>query len=194
MPMQVCMGAMMQCSFGMAPSSLVVIPAAPTKNMTFTDQMPDANIMDHIPMVNIMPFGMCMSIANPMVASATAAALGVLTPMPCIPATPSPWVPGAATVMLGNRPTLDNVSQLMCIWGGVIQFGRRVSLQLRCHRAEALWADTTRLSRAITYRALPSSLGFPTTSTASTGFGSHAHPAQHEPIWVSRHPDPGWGR
>lgn len=122
MPMQVCMGAMMQCSFGMAPSSLVVIPAAPTMKMTFTDQMPDANIMDHIPMMNIMPFGMCMSIANPMVASATAAALGVLTPMPCIPATPSPWVPGAATVMLGNQPTLDNVSQLMCIWGGVIQF------------------------------------------------------------------------
>src|SRR5204863_9182407 len=32
MPMQVCMGAMMQCSFGMAPSSLVVLP----KNTTFT--------------------------------------------------------------------------------------------------------------------------------------------------------------
>jgi hypothetical protein len=118
MPMQVCMGAMMQCSFGMAPSSLVVLP----KNMTYTDQVPDANIMDHIPMVNIMPFGMCMSAANPVVASATAAALGVLTPMPCIPNTPAPWVTGAPTVLLGNFPTLDNVSQLMCIWGGVIQF------------------------------------------------------------------------
>ena len=118
MPMQVCMGAMMQCTFGMAPSSLVVLPI----NRVLTDQMPDANIMDHIPMVNIMPFGMCMSPSNPVVAAATAAALGVLTPMPCIPATPSPWVPGAATVMLGNQPTLDNVSQLMCIWGGVITF------------------------------------------------------------------------
>lgn len=118
MPMQVCMGAMMQCSFGMAPSSLVVLPT----NMTYTSEVPDANIMDHIPMVNIMPFGMCMSIANPMVASATAAALGVLTPMPCIPNTPAPWVTGAPTVLLGNFPTLDNVSQLMCIWGGVIQF------------------------------------------------------------------------
>src|ERR1700676_2571700 len=118
MPMQVCMGAMMQCSFGMAPSSLVVLPT----NRVLTDQVPDANIMDHIPMVNIMPFGMCMSIANPMVAAATAAALGVLTPMPCIPNTPSPWVPGAPNVLLGNMPTLDNVSQLMCIWGGVISF------------------------------------------------------------------------
>ena len=118
MPMQVCMGAMMQCSFGMAPSSLVVLP----KNETFTDQVPDANIMDHVPMVNIMPFGMCTSLANPTVAAATAAALGVLTPMPCIPNTPAPWVTGAPTVMLGNAPALDNVSKLMCIWGGVIQF------------------------------------------------------------------------
>jgi hypothetical protein len=118
MPLQVCMGAMMQCSFGMAPSSLVVLPT----NRVMTNNVPDANIMDHIPMTNIMPFGMCMSPANPVVAAATAAALGVLTPMPCIPATPAPWVAGAPTVLLGNFPSLDNVSQLMCIWGGVIIF------------------------------------------------------------------------
>jgi hypothetical protein len=108
----------MQCSFGMAPSSLVVLPA----NRTFTQQQPDANIMDHAPMVNIMPFGVCMSIANPAVAAATAAALGVLTPMPCIPVTPAPWTPGAPTVKIGPFPTLDNTSTLMCVWGGVIQF------------------------------------------------------------------------
>ena len=118
MPLQVCMGAMMQCTFGMAPSSLVVLPT----NKVMTNMVPDANIMDHIPMTNIMPFGMCQSIANPTVAAATTAALGVLTPMPCIPATPAPWVAGAPTVMLGNFPSLDNVSQLMCIWGGVITF------------------------------------------------------------------------
>ncbi len=118
MPLQVCMGAMMQCSFGVAPSSLVVLPT----NRVMTNQVPDANIMDHIPMVNIMPFGMCTSIANPTVAAATAAALGVLTPMPCIPATPAPWVAGAPTVLLGNFPSLDNVSQLMCMWAGVITF------------------------------------------------------------------------
>jgi hypothetical protein len=85
-----------------------------------TNEMPDANIMDHVPMVNIMPFGVCMSVSNPVVAAATAAALRVLTPMPCIPATPAPWVPGAPTVLLGDMPTLDNMSKLMCIWGGVI--------------------------------------------------------------------------
>ena len=119
MPQQVCMGAQMMCSFGMAPSDLVVLPAG---KMTFTNEMPDANIMDHIPLVNIMPFGACMSLANPEVASATAAALGVLTPMPCVPVTPAPWVPGAETVLLGNFPSLDNISQLECTWGGVITF------------------------------------------------------------------------
>jgi hypothetical protein len=36
--------------------------------------------------------------------------------------TPAPWVPGAPTVLLGNQPTLDNSSKLMCTWGGVITF------------------------------------------------------------------------
>jgi hypothetical protein len=117
MPMQVCMRAVMQCAFGLAPSSLVVLPL----NRTYTDQVPDANIMDHVPMVNILPFGMCTSLANPTVAAATAAAMGALTPMPCIPNTPAPWVVGAPTVVLGNAPALDNLSQLMCVWGGLIQ-------------------------------------------------------------------------
>ena len=108
----------MQCSFGQAPSSLAVLPA----NKTFTDQVPDANILDHVPMVNIQPFGLCASLANPSVASATAAAMGALTPMPCLPNTPAPWVPGAPTVILGNAPTLDDTSKLMCTWGGVITF------------------------------------------------------------------------
>jgi len=103
---------------GMAPGSLVVLPV----NRVNTGNQPDANIMDHIPLVNIMPFGMCMSPANPMVASATAAAMGVLTPMPCIPMTTAPWVPGAPTVLLGNMPTLDNTCTLMCMWAGVITF------------------------------------------------------------------------
>lgn len=90
-------------------------------NRVMTQQVPDANIMDHIPMVNILPFGMCQSPSNPMVAAATAAAFGVLTPMPCIPVTATPWVPGCATVMIANMPALNNSSKLMCAYGGVIQ-------------------------------------------------------------------------
>ncbi len=117
MGMHVCMGAMMTCSFGMAPSSLVVLPL----NRTMGSAGPYANIMDNKPMMNIMPFAMCQSLANPMVAAATAAAMGVLTPMPCIPNTVAPWVVGAPTVLLANMPALNNSSKLMCMWAGVIQ-------------------------------------------------------------------------
>src|SRR5689334_19578885 len=117
MPFQTCLGAKLQCSFGMAPSTLV-----PTPKTVMTNNVLAANILDHNPIANIPPFGMCQSPANPTVAAATAAAMGVLTPMPCVPNTPAPWVPGAPTVMLCNAPALDNTSKLMCIWGGVIQF------------------------------------------------------------------------
>ena len=116
MPQQVCMGAMMTCSFGVAPSSLIVLP----QNRVMTSNMPAANIMDNKPIVNIPPFGMCSPLANPTVAAATTAALGVLTPMPCVPATVTPWAPGSPTVMLGNMPTLNNTCTLNCMWGGVI--------------------------------------------------------------------------
>jgi hypothetical protein len=71
-------------------------------------------------MMNIMPFGMCTSPGNPQVAAATAAALGVLTPQPCIPATSSPWAPGSPQVMLANQPALNDTSTCMCMWAGVI--------------------------------------------------------------------------
>jgi hypothetical protein len=116
MPQQVVLGAQLMCSFGAAPSALVVLPT----NRVTCSKVPAANIMDHVPLVNIMPFGMCMSIANPTVAAATSAALGVLTPMPCIPATSAPWVVGAPTVTIGKQPALDNISTCMCNWAGVI--------------------------------------------------------------------------
>ncbi|WP_448188550.1 DUF4280 domain-containing protein [Azospirillum sp. sgz301742] len=109
-------GAMTQCSFGMAPASLMVLPT----NCVMAGGMPAANIMDYIPMVNILPFGMCQSPANPTVIAATAAAMGVLTPMPCIPVTAAPWIPGVPTVMLAKMPALNNSCKCMCSWGGVI--------------------------------------------------------------------------
>src|ERR1700683_2462814 len=116
MPQQVCNGATLQCDMGLTPSTLVVLPT----NRVTTNQQPDANIMDNIPLVNIMSFGMCSSPANPEVASATTAAMGVLTPMPCVPVIPAPWTPGAETVLLADNPTLDDTSTLMCAWGGEI--------------------------------------------------------------------------
>ncbi len=111
----VCSGATLTCAFGMAPSVLNVLPAA--RVMTGA---PTATIMDNVPLVNIMPFGMCTNPANPTVAAATAAASGVLTPMPCIPVIPAPWAPGSPTVLVGGKPALNNSSKLMCAYGGVI--------------------------------------------------------------------------
>jgi hypothetical protein len=112
---QVAMGGMLQCSFGAAPATLVVLPTT-----LVTATTPAANITANAPVVNIPPFGVCSSMANPTVASATAAALGVLTPMPCVPVCPAPWAPGAPTVTVGGMPALDDSSKLMCTWGGVI--------------------------------------------------------------------------
>lgn len=116
MAIQVVNGALLMCSFGVAPSSLVVLPT----NRVLSGNQPAANIMDHVPMLNIMPFGMCISPSNPQVAAATAAAMGVLTPQPCIPVTPAPWAAGAPTVLLGYMPCLNNTSTCNCTWGGVI--------------------------------------------------------------------------
>lgn len=111
-------GAMMMCTFGMAPSSLVVTPS----RTDFLSNVPKGNIMDFAPMVNIMPFGMCTTLSNPTVAAATSAAMGVLTPMPCIPAITSPWIPGNPRVLVQGQPALMRSCRNMCMWGGQISF------------------------------------------------------------------------
>ena len=108
-------GAILKCSMGAAPSALTVLP----QNRVLAST-PAANIMDHVPFLNVLPFGMCNSMANPAVAAATAAALGAFTPMPCIPATAAPWMPGVPTVLIGNMPAVDSGCQLMCSFGGAI--------------------------------------------------------------------------
>lgn len=114
----VVMGAMMTCSFGAAPASLIVTP----EKRVLVNNVPAANIMDNVPIKNIPPFGVCSSLANPTVASATSAASGVLTPMPCIPVTTAPWFPGVPTTLIANMPALDNNCKCMCTWGGLISF------------------------------------------------------------------------
>lgn len=116
MAQQVSMGASMMCSFGAAPSSLIV--AVPT---VLGQGPPAANIMDNVPITNIPPFGMCQSPSNPTVAAATTAALGVLTPMPCVPVIAAPWAPGSPTVLVRGMPGLQNTSKCQCNWAGVIQ-------------------------------------------------------------------------
>ena len=117
MGVQVVGTAQLACTFGVAPSSLNAIPkGSPVQ----AGGELAATIQDMVPMGNIPPFGMCMSPSNPQVAAATAAALGVLTPQPCIPVTVAPWTPGSATVLINGTPALTASCTCQCTWGGVI--------------------------------------------------------------------------
>lgn len=119
MPPNVTATAMMTCSFGVAPSTLNVVPIS----RVFIEGKPAATIKDMVPFMNIPPFGMCTSLANPTVAAATSAALGVLTPMPCVPVSAGPWKPGAMRTQIGGSPALTAGSLCNCAWGGVITIG-----------------------------------------------------------------------
>jgi len=118
------MSATLMCTMGIGPSSLTIIPL----NRVRAHALPAANIADHIPIVNITPFPLCNSIANPIVAAATAAKLGVFTPAACLPLTPGPWTPGSPTVRIGGLPALCSSSTCQCAWGGTISIINPVAL------------------------------------------------------------------
>ena len=101
MPMQVVNGAQLMCTFGSVPSILQVLPI----HRELCENQFAANINDHIPMVNIMPFGTCTGLLGP-----------------CVPATLTPWVPGAVAppVLLDSQPALDNISICNCAVGGIV--------------------------------------------------------------------------
>jgi len=105
----VCAGANCQCSFGTAPGTMN--PSSQTSVMV--DGKMAATIQD-CQMANITPFGMCTSLANPQVAAATAAALGVLTPQPCMLVPLGTWIPNKPSVLVGGKPVLTNDSKLIC--------------------------------------------------------------------------------
>ena len=100
MPKHVVNCATLKCSSGSIPSKLIVLPV----HREQIENQWAANIMDHVPMVNILPFGVCANTSGG----------------PCTPATPAPWTPGAPTVILDNFPALDDPSTLTCTVGGEI--------------------------------------------------------------------------
>lgn len=108
----VVMGARLECSMGTAPSNLIILP----QHRVQLKGKFRGNIGDAKPMVNVLPFGMCKSMANPTVASATAAAMGALTPMPCTPAC-SVWIGGKTDVLVDNMPALLNTDKAVCPLG-----------------------------------------------------------------------------
>lgn len=123
-----CTGASLSCSFGAAPAPFSALPVP----RVVVSGRPAGVMTDMTPMLNIPPFGMCSSLANPAVSSATAAALGALTPMPCVPVPAGPWLNPAPKVTVGGQPAISDVSRLMCAWGGQIsvQFAGQTCVQL----------------------------------------------------------------
>ena len=112
----VCSGAIMRCTMGNSTARLTVLPVR-TVHLT---GKPMANISDHLTMANLAPFGTCRSMGFPATASATAAAHGVLTPMPCVHNTPMPWMGGKLDYIVHGQPALLKSSKCQCMWGGTI--------------------------------------------------------------------------
>ena len=112
----VCSGAVMRCTFGTSQPRLVVLP---DRTVWLAGQRM-ANISDHRSMANIPSFGRCRTVTYPPTGSATAAHHGHLTPMPCVPGTVTPWMPGKTDYLIQNSPALLKSCKCLCQWGGVI--------------------------------------------------------------------------
>lgn len=113
MPNLVCTGATLQCSMGTTPATFAASGQTPTAGSP-------AGVVTDIDPSCIPPFGLCQSLANPQVASATLSAQGTLTPQPCNPVIAAPWTPGSSEVTIDEVAALDDSSQCACTWGGSI--------------------------------------------------------------------------
>lgn len=109
-------GATILCPFGTTPANLVVT----SQSTVLAEGKPVATIAD-ASAANIPSCGMCSSLANPQVASATAAALGVLTPQPCIPVMAGTWTAVQAKCIAGGKPCLTTGATAMCSYGGALR-------------------------------------------------------------------------
>lgn len=108
-------GSTCMCDKGLAPCPVAM--GLPTVTTSATPALNGSSAT-----ISVLPtFGMCTSQANPTVATATAAAMGVLTPMPCVPVFIPPWSGTSTTVNLAGLPAVNAMSSLTCSWGGTIK-------------------------------------------------------------------------
>ncbi|WP_240764978.1 zincin-like metallopeptidase toxin domain-containing protein [Paenibacillus dendritiformis] len=110
-------GAILSCSYGSQPSHM----GMQMSHGVYVKGKPIMNVMDHIPNVNIMPFGTCGSMQNPAVAAATAAKGGLPQRVPCTPMVMMPWLGGKTDKLVDNYPSLLNDSTNMCMFCGKIK-------------------------------------------------------------------------
>lgn len=115
MGLAVVAGASVLCPFGTMPASLAVT----SQSTLLAEGKPVATIAD-TSAANIPTCGMCSSLANPQVVSATAAALGVLTPQPCIPVIAGTWTAVQTKCIAGGKPCLTTGATAVCSYGGTL--------------------------------------------------------------------------
>jgi hypothetical protein len=108
MPGLVTSGALLRCSLGSAPSTLLVTASG----RATAGGNPVATIADNTAMQNIRPFGVCASSINPAASPSARPA--------CVPIIATPWSPGSPSVRTGNLPVLNSACQCHCQWGGVV--------------------------------------------------------------------------
>lgn len=107
-------GATLQCSFSSEESIFKVSPG----RETYTNGQLQANTGDFKPMVNIIPFKMCSSPANP------APIMGVdnkgRPQKVCTPIITMQWINGKENSIVEGFPALLHTSTTMCMWCGKI--------------------------------------------------------------------------
>jgi hypothetical protein len=99
-------GALLKCSEGATPSPLSVT----SQFMMRLQRRRIATEKDHLPMVNIMPFGICRRLSQ--------MALGIS--IPCVPATDSAWKEVNQESKINEKRTLLGKSTCKCKVGGTI--------------------------------------------------------------------------
>ena len=119
-------GASLMCPYATGPATLNV-----SSQSNVISGTPVATINDCAPGGNIL-FPMCISPSNPAYVAATAAAMGVSTPVPCTPVFPGPWNAEKTTVSIGGSLCLTSGCQLVCGMGGTIRITSPGQSKLNC--------------------------------------------------------------
>ncbi|MFM7042568.1 MAG: DUF4280 domain-containing protein [Planctomycetaceae bacterium] len=120
-------GSMCLCNKGIAPMPLAA--GVPTVMASGT---PSFNKLNATPLEAVPSFTMCTSTSNPEVAAATSAAMGVLTPMPCVPVIPTMQWSGTSTVVnIAGQPAVTDKSSITCQWGGTIKIITTANLTVK---------------------------------------------------------------
>lgn len=117
MPKLVTAGAMMTCSFGVAPNALIVTP----ENKLLAGA-PGATIMDNIPIKKVPPSACARPWRIPVSPQRPRPRRARSLPCRVCRSFLLPGCPAQATLLVSYKPALHDGCKCMCAWGGVTGF------------------------------------------------------------------------